>query len=132
MINQEFNSDFINCIEELLVSSLSDSDKLMSLKDKLTLPDDELLALLSAYYFYVPITYDEMMADYDPCFEVVSFSESIQKNCLLLRNSQDEYTFVFANIFDDELQLWAVEKIADRFSTCIASSSDISAYLTKQ
>lgn len=64
-----------------------------------------------------------------PVFDKISFSESLQRECVLLLQ-EDNLIFVFANIYDD-LHNWATERIAAPFTTYLAHPDDIAAFLSQ-
>ena len=66
-----------------------------------------------------------------PVFSLISFSESLQKECVLLRDANEAYIFVFADIYNQSLQSWAAQRIGVAFTTKLAHHADIAAYLAK-
>lgn len=119
-------------IEDMLSSELSFTDRYTAIREQSGLSNDEVVAELSDYFSYQVIQFDEMVSDYEAAFDLISFSDSIQHDCVLLRDNNDVLTFVFANVFNDVLMAWAVEKVGTSFSYKLASSADIAAYLAKQ
>ncbi|MEQ1766244.1 MAG: GspE/PulE family protein, partial [Methylotenera sp.] len=79
---------------------------------------------------YPYITLAQMLM-LQPTFERISFSESLQRECVLLRENQ-ALIFVFADIYNQDIQTWATERIGAPFSTALAHHADIAAYLAKQ
>lgn len=79
---------------------------------------------------YPYITLAQMLM-LQPSFERISFSESLQRECVLLRENQ-ALIFVFADIYNQDIQTWAAERIGGPFSTTLAHHADIAAYLAKQ
>ncbi len=90
---------------------------------------DFTLALASSVA-YPPINFSQMLA-LQPAFSLISFSESLQRECVLLRDDSDAYVFVFADIYNQSLQSWAAERIGAAFNTHLAHHADIAAYLAK-
>lgn len=86
----------------------------------------QLAASLS--YPYITLT---QMLQMQPAFERISFSESLQRECVLLRDNEASI-FVFADIYNQGLQAWAAERIGGSFNTYLAHRADIAAYLAKQ
>jgi general secretion pathway protein E len=84
---------------------------------------------LSENFAYPHITLTQMLA-LQPAFELISFSESLQRECVLLRDD-NETIFVFADIFNQNLPSWATERIGGTFITHLAHRSDVAAYLAK-
>jgi general secretion pathway protein E len=84
---------------------------------------------LAAKCAYPCMTLEQMLA-LQPDFVRISFSEALQYECVLLR-LDDEPIFVFADVFNQALASWAVERIQAPFSTYLAHRADIAAYLAK-
>ena len=84
---------------------------------------------LAAIHHYPHIALSAMMA-LQPAFERISFSESLQRECVLLRDNELLY-FVFADIYNQALESWATERIGAPFSTYLAHHSDIAAYIAQ-
>ena len=79
---------------------------------------------------YAPISFAQMLA-LQPAFSLISFSESLQRECVLLRDENEAYIFVFADIYNQSLQSWAAQRIGVAFTTKLAHHADIAAYLAK-
>ena len=71
------------------------------------------------------------MMQLQPAFERISFSESLQRECVLLTDNSQLF-FVFADIYNQALESWATERIDAPFVTYLAHHSDIAAYLAQQ
>jgi general secretion pathway protein E len=84
---------------------------------------------LALMFSYPSITLTQMLA-LKPTFERISFSESLQNECILLHENHTNI-FVFADVYNQNLQSWAAERIGNSFSTYLAHHADIAAYLAK-
>jgi general secretion pathway protein E len=84
---------------------------------------------LASSHHYPHIALSAMM-QLQPVFERISFSESLQRECVLLRDNQQLF-FVFADIYNQALESWATERIGAPFLTYLAHHSDIAAYLAQ-
>lgn len=84
---------------------------------------------LAASHSYSHINLSGMI-QLQPVFERISFSEGLQRECVLLRDG-DQLFFVFADIYNQTLGSWATERIATPFVTYLAHYSDIAAYLAQ-
>ncbi|MDI1362215.1 GspE/PulE family protein [Methylotenera sp.] len=84
---------------------------------------------------YPYLTLTQMLA-LQPAFDRISFSESLQNECVLLHDvslhGNNANIFVFADIYNQRLQTWAAERIGGAFTTYLAHHADIAAYLAKQ
>jgi general secretion pathway protein E len=85
---------------------------------------------LAASHHYPHIRLSDMM-QLQPAFERISFSEGLQRECVLLREGEVLY-FVFADIYNQTLESWATERIGAPYVTYLAHHSDIAAYLAQQ
>lgn len=83
-----------------------------------------------AHNFAYPFITLQQMLVLQPVFEQINFSESLQRECVLLRDKNDTI-FVFADVFNQNLSAWAAERIGSSFETYLAHPADIAAYLTK-
>jgi general secretion pathway protein E len=101
------------------------------LEESSDLGPENLVMQLAQLYGYEVIHYDEISACSN-AFDVLPYSDALARNCVLLRDSQGRLLFVFADVFDEQLQAWAVEKIAVPFNVRLAQRADIQAYLALQ
>lgn len=85
--------------------------------------------MLASTFAYPSIVLDQMMT-LAPAFERISFSESLQHECVLLRDKNNLF-LVFADIYAQDLAAWAAERIAAPFTTYLAHHADIAAYLAQ-
>lgn len=99
------------------------------LEETLQLSPIDFTRQLAQNFAYPPITLTQMLA-LQPAFERISFSESLQRECVLLRDG-NEAIFVFADIFNQSLPSWAAERVGGAFITHLAHRADIAAYLAK-
>lgn len=90
----------------------------------------EFIEALADSFSYAAMQLPQMQT-LQPAFERISFSESLQKECVLLKNAQDDYWFVFADVYQQALPTWAAERIQAPFHIAIAHHTDIAAYLAK-
>ncbi len=84
---------------------------------------------LAHSHHYALIQLNEMM-QLAPAFEHISFSESLQRECVLLRDEQ-QLVFVFADTFNQSITSWATERIPASYTIRLAHHDDISAYLAQ-
>ncbi len=98
------------------------------LQETAKLSPDQFTQELAETMAYPYKSLDEMM-QLTPAFERISFSESIQRECVLLQDHK-HLILVFADIYDD-IHNWATERIAAPFITCLASTADIAAFLAR-
>lgn len=89
----------------------------------------EFIEKLAETFAYQAINLDEMMA-MQPAFELLSFSECLQHECVLLHDANN-LVLVYADIYKKHIHTWATERISQSFNTLLAHHDDISAYLAK-
>ena len=66
-----------------------------------------------------------------PAFDVLPFPEAVERQCLALRDQHEALVLVMGDPFDSDLQAWAEQRVAARFSWCLAHPADVAAYLTR-
>lgn len=118
-------------IQQLRAESGTATHLLQQLEEKSGLATQQLTTELGQLYATPVFVYSEL-SNYRSAFDVLPYSDCIQRDCVLLRDEADTLLFVFANVFDATLNNWAAEKIARPFKTRLASRQDITAYLTSQ
>ena len=123
--------DMSALIKQARDAVVADQSPLTVLQESSGLTSDQLVTELAEFYSYQPISFDAMLA-HRPAFELVSFSDSLQRDCVVLYDETDGLIFVFADVFDQNLPIWAVEKIGLPFSSKLAHKNDVAAYLAKQ
>ena len=64
-------------------------------------------------------------------FDVLSFAECTQHECVALRDAAADLFVVFGDPFDAELRAWAEERIRASFAFALAHPADIRAYLSR-
>ena len=84
---------------------------------------------LAASFSYPYLSLAQMMA-MQPAFERISFSESLQRECALLKQN-GEFIFAYADIYNQQIISWAANRIGAPFVTYLAHHSDIAAYLAQ-
>lgn len=87
------------------------------------------LLKLGTTFAYPVISLDEMRA-LQPAFDLLSFSESLQHECVLF-HKQNDLILVFADVYAEDLPEWASERITDSFVLHLAHHADIAAYLAQ-
>jgi len=66
-----------------------------------------------------------------PAFDVLPFAEALERECLALRDENDALVLVMGDPFDSDLQAWAEQRVAARFSWRLAHRADVAAYLAR-
>lgn len=90
---------------------------------------DTFMQELASTYSYESISLDAM-SKMKAAFDLLSFSESLQYECVLLRDA-NHLVLVFADVFNQQLHTWAAERIKQPFVTLLTHHADIAAYLAQ-
>jgi general secretion pathway protein E len=101
------------------------------LQENLLLADEQLTELLGQQVNYPVLSMDQIHL-LEPALDLLSFSEMLRHECLLLRSPAGEVSLVFADPFDQKLRQWSGARFDFSPRKCIAHRSDITAWLAKQ
>ncbi len=66
-----------------------------------------------------------------PAFDVLSFTEALDRECIMLRDSDGSLILVMSDPFNVGLQGWAEQRIVLSFDWGLAYRADVAAYLTR-
>ncbi len=99
------------------------------MQQRLGLPPEEVTRLLGEAFHY-PIIALPAMRTCDPAFELLAFSEALQRQCVPLRRD-DQLLLVFADPFDLDLLAWGEARLPFAFDWVLASKADVLAYLSQ-
>lgn len=67
----------------------------------------------------------------EPAFDLLSYGEALQRECLLFRDAAGALVMVLADPFDASLRDWSGERLRARVNIRLAHRGDIAAYLTR-
>ena len=101
------------------------------LQENLELPDHEFLDCMSSYMGYPSLD----MLDLDaliPAPELLSFTEMLQRECLFLKDSSENYHLVVSDPFNQKFRQWVDSRLHYKFQVNLAHVTDIRAWLSKQ
>ncbi len=100
------------------------------LEDLAALPPHIFVEALAEMFGYAPLGMREIDA-LEPAFEVISYPDAAQHECIALRGQGDELLVVFADVFSDALISWCESHVRQNFTWRLAHHSDIGAYLAR-
>jgi len=80
---------------------------------------------------YRPLSWREL-ATAVPAFELLPYAESVKRECISVRASDDAVSVVLANPYDSDLLDWIEAHVHEPFHYCVAHRHEILAYLAKQ
>jgi len=66
-----------------------------------------------------------------PAFDVLPYTETLERSCLALRDENDALVLIMGDPFDVDLQVWAEQRVAVRFTWRLAYHTDLAAYLAR-
>jgi general secretion pathway protein E len=66
-----------------------------------------------------------------PAFDLLPFSEALQRECILFRDEHGGHRLVFSDPFAPNLRPWAEERLPVAFTWHLAHHSDVAAYLAR-
>jgi len=81
--------------------------------------------------FHYPVMDMQALNAYSPAFNILSFAEVSRRDCMVLRDGQDNLAAVFCNPFDAELQEWAEAVTGRPYTWRLTHPADFAAYLAR-
>jgi general secretion pathway protein E len=97
------------------------------LEDESELSQEGFLAVLGATVRR-PVLSMARLREMQPAFDVIPFSESMTRECLLLRDKHNTLWLVVGDPFNAAVQSWAESRMSGRFEIGIAHRADIAAW----
>jgi general secretion pathway protein E len=91
--------------------------------------DSEILVSQLAQLLHYPVATMRDMREWQVAFDVVSYNEAQQKECLAFYDAAQTLILVFADPFNRQLPLWAQHAVQVPFEWRLAHRLEISAYL---
>ncbi len=101
------------------------------LEQQLGLPADDFIVALAQALHYPPLSM-AALNQLTPAFDVLSFQETMKHKCLPCRDADGHLIVAFSDPFDEALQAWVENTIAQPFVWHLAHSGDIEAFLARQ
>jgi len=95
------------------------------------LPPSAFIQALGAFAGY-PVLDMDALHGLRPDFELLSFTEAMERECVLLRGGDERLLIVIGDPFDSGLRSWATERIGLPAQWHLARSADIAAFLSRQ
>jgi general secretion pathway protein E len=99
------------------------------LEDQINLDAKSFLIALGDILHYPVFTMDRLNS-LTPAFDVVSFSEAVERHCIALRDESNELIVILSDPFNTGLQSWLKQHIPSLYTCGIAHRTDVSAYLS--
>jgi len=98
------------------------------LEEKLGLPAPAFIASLGATLHYPVLSMDDLHR-LTPAFDILPFSQSIQRNCVAFRDESGRLAVVVGDPFLHGLAAWAEDRMPGPFVWYLAHHADVTAYL---
>ena len=99
------------------------------LEDQIGLDAKEYLSALGKLLHY-PVFDMDGLNRLDPAFDVLSFSEAVERNSIALRDRNAELIVIMSDPFNVGLQTWLEQHFSTNFSWGLAHHSDVAAFLS--
>jgi len=100
------------------------------LEEQSGLDPQHFVQVLAATLQY-PVASMEELHRMTPAFDVLPFAEALERECLAMRDDDDALHLVMGDPFNVELQAWAEQRVAARFTWRLAHRADVAAYLAR-
>ena len=101
------------------------------LDEKLGLPPQIFNDALADLFHYRTIAMGELRGA-EPDFDVLPFTEALERRCIPVRDGQGRLLLVFGDPFDGALQAWADAAMPEAFEWRLAHHRDVAAFLARQ
>lgn len=108
----------------------SGASLLITLEELTAEPREVFVAQLAETFGYLPLAMDDLH-QLAPAFDVISFTEASQRDCLLFRDDVGKLHLVFADPFNVHLIDWAEAQIHQPYQRCLTHNTNIAAYLAR-
>ncbi len=83
---------------------------------------------LAAQFHYPAYAMEELLR-LVPAFHLLSFTEAVERNCLVFEGENNEIIAMLSDPFNVNLQAWLEQRLTQAYSCALAHRSDISAFL---
>ena len=80
---------------------------------------------------HYPVFLMEGLNQLRPAFDMLPFSEALERACLALKDVDERLIVIMSDPFSVELQAWAEQRISSAFTWGLAHRADIAAYLDR-
>lgn len=131
MINNSANTLTTAIIKKARLEAANSGASLLStLEELIAEPSEVFVSQLANTFSYLSLPMEDLhqMA---PAFDVLSFTEASQRDCLLFRDAAGKLLLVFADPFNAHFLDWAEAQINQTYQRCLTHSTNIAAYLAK-
>jgi general secretion pathway protein E len=100
------------------------------LEELLGLPPSEFVQALGRTMHYPTLPIGDIH-EMSPAFDIIPYTESLERECLPLRREDGSLVVVFGDPFNVGLQAWAEDRVRVPFAWQLAHRGDVTAYLAR-
>ena len=100
------------------------------LEEKLGVPPQAFTASLGLTLHY-PVLVMDQLHQLSPAFDLLPFSQAVQKTCIAFRDDTGSLLVVTGDPFVHGLAAWAEDRMPGPFVWCLAHHADVSAFLAR-
>jgi len=100
------------------------------LEEKLGLPPPAFATSLGLTLHY-PVLVMDQLHQLSPAFDLLPFSQAVQKSCIAFRDDSGSLLVVTGDPFVHGLAAWAEDRMPGPFLWCLAHHADVSAFLAR-
>jgi general secretion pathway protein E len=100
------------------------------LEEKLELPPPAFALALGKSLRYPVVSMDELHR-LTPAFDVLPFTEAVQKQCMVFRAPNKRLILICGDPFLNGLQSWAEDRVPEAFTWALAHHADMAAFLAR-
>lgn len=116
-------------LSQAQTQALEQQRRVIEVLEDLVPVDNETLVSQLAHLLHYPVATMREMREWQVAFEVVSYNDAQQKECLAFYDAQQTLILVFADPFNRQLPLWAQHVLPQEVEWRLAHRLEISAYL---
>ena len=100
------------------------------LEERSGLGQDEFIQELACALGYGALTMASLH-ELEPAFDLLSFAASLERGCVLYRQSGGGLLLAMGDPFDRDAHIWAESRIPGTFTACVVHQTDLAAYLAR-
>jgi general secretion pathway protein E len=118
-------------IKQAKVQAISQQRRTLEVLEDITgyAPEAFIHALSQALHFSAIDM--KTLNDLLPAFNIITFSQAQQKECLAFYNKENTVVLVFSDPFNERLQEWAMAHVTQPFTWFLAHRNDLTAFLAR-
>ncbi|MFQ6404163.1 GspE/PulE family protein [Methylophilus sp. 'Pure River'] len=128
-MNQPLSMLSADALSLAQTQALQQQRRVIEVLEDIVPADSEMMVSQLAQLLHYPVATMRDMREWQVAFDVVSYNEAQQKECLAFYDAAQTLILVFADPFNRQLPLWAQHAVQVPFEWRLAHRLEISAYL---